>query len=512
MNVRRGFAAALLLALLFGSAPAVAQDNQAPAGPPAGQTSGMELVTLPNPDSPLVSVRLLFDAGSIHDPEGKEGLASLTALMVSQASTQKRSYTDLLEALYPLAASIDSNTDREVTIFSGEVHRDSLNAYTTLFAEALLQPAFSADDFKRNRDLLESYLTNTLRSNDELLGLEMIQEKIFQGHPYEHHPAGTVEGLKNITLDDVKRFYKERYTQANLMLGLAGGYSNDYAAKLQKDIAAALPKGQKGRPGLPEPRKAAGRTFTLIEKETGSVGVSFGFPLPVTRADADYYPLMVAASYLGEHRSSHGRLFQELREKRGLNYGNYAYIEHYFAPPQTNNPTPNVPRRDQYFSVWIRPVVPADAQFALRAGLYEVQRLHDKGLTKEEFELARDFLVNYSKLWAQSQETRLGIHMDSKRYGMPYWIDEIESRLKKLTVEDVNRAVKKYLHPDNYEAVIVTANAAQLKDTLQKDEPSPKKYNSEVAPDVLEADKTITTLKVRPTAIEIVPIGQVFQK
>lgn len=500
MNVRQGFAAALLLASLFATAPAAAQD------------SGMELVTLPNPDSPLVSIRLQFDAGSIHDPEGKEGLAALTALMVSQASTQKRSYTDLLEALYPLAASIEGNTDREVTVFSGEVHRDSLNEYTALFTEALLQPAFNEDDFKRNRDQLESFLTNTLRSNDELLGLEMIQEKIFQGHPYQHSAEGTVEGLQNVTLDDVKRFYKERYTQASLMLGLAGGYPNDYAAKLQKDLAAALPKGQKARRDLPEPRKATGRTFTLIEKETGSVGISFGFPLPVTRADADYYPLMVAASYLGEHRSSHGRLFSELREKRGLNYGDYAYIEHYFAPPITNNPTPIVPRRDQYFSVWIRPVVPADAQFALRAGLYEVQRLYDKGLTKAEFELARDFLINYSKLWAQSQENRLGIHMDSKFYGMPYWIDEIESRLKKLTVEDVNRVVKKYLHPDNYEAVIVTANAAQLKDTLQKDEPSPKKYNSEVEPDVLEADKAITTLKVRPTAIEIVPIGQVFQK
>ena len=64
------------------------------------------LVTLPNPASPLVSIRLQFDAGSIHDPKGKEGLAALTPMMVSQASTQKRSYTDLLEPLSPLAASI----------------------------------------------------------------------------------------------------------------------------------------------------------------------------------------------------------------------------------------------------------------------------------------------------------------------------------------------------------------------------------------------------------------------
>ena len=87
--------------------------------------------------------------------------------------------------------------------------------------------------------------------------------------------------------------------------------------------------------------------------------------------------------------------------------------------------------------------------------------------------------------------------MDSQFYGMPYYIDEIEARLKKLTSADVNAAIKKYLSTDNYEAVLVTANAQQLKETLQKDEPSPKTYNSPVDADVTEADKKIVPLKVR---------------
>jgi zinc protease len=103
----------------------------------------------------------------------------------------------------------------------------------------------------------------------------------------------------------------------------------------------------------------------------------------------------VANSFLGEHRTFNGRLMNELRGDRGLNYGDYSYIEYWNVPPFTSLPSPNVPRREQYFSVWIRPVVPVDAQFALRAGLYEVQRLRDQGLTQEEFELTRDFLVNY---------------------------------------------------------------------------------------------------------------------
>jgi zinc protease len=511
MNRSRILAAGLCLAL----AASGAASQQAPA---QQKTSGMkaeehpiQLVTLPSPGSPIVAVRLLFDVGSIHDPAGKEGLAALTGFMVAQAGTQKRSYKDLLETLYPMAASINVTIDREITEIGGQVHRDKLAEYTALLQEAVLQPAFSEADFQRNKEQLVAYLTNSLRSNDELLGLEMLQQEIFENHPYGHAPAGTVEGLGSLTLDDVKKFYKEHYTQSNLMLGVGGGYPTDYPGKLQKDLAA-LPKGEAGRLELPALPKIEGRNYTIVDKQTGSVGLHFGWPIPITRADADFYPLMVATSYLGEHRTSHGRLYQELREKRGLNYGDYAYLEYYANPPFTSNPTPNVPRRQQYYSIWIRPVVPEDAQFALRGALAEVHRLREEGLTKEEFELTRDYLRNYTKLWAQSLSDRLGFLMESTYYGTPYFIEEIEKNLAKITVADVNRVVKKYITPDNYDAVLVTANGAAVKEMLQKDEPSPKTYNAAVAEEVTERDKQFIGLKVKPTALEVVPVDQTFQK
>jgi zinc protease len=490
----------LVLAVLLGLAAAA-----------PGAAAPIATVALPNAGSPLVAIQVRFDVGSIQDPAGKEGLAALTSMMIGQAGTQKRSYTDLLEALYPMAAGVESSTDREVTVIGGMVHRDRLADYTALLEEALLQPAFSQEDLERNRSLLSSILTSSMRSSDERLGLELLQQKIFPGHPYGHSPLGTVDGLKSITLDDVKRFYQEHYTQASLMLGVAGGYPSDYVARLTKDLSA-LPAGQKGRAPLPPAPKVQGHNFTLVEKQTGSVEINIGYPLPITRADADYYPLMVANSFLGEHRNSSGRLMNELRGDRGLNYGDYSYIEYLVSPPAVTTPPPNAPRREQYFSVWIRPVVPADAQFALRAGLYEVQRLRDQGMTEADFNLTRDFVLNYSKLWAQSLQDRLGYAMDSKFYGMPYYIDEIQTRLPKLTVADVNAAIKKYLSTDNYEAVMVTANAQQLKDTLQKDEPSPKTYTSQVDAKVIEGDKIIVPLKVAPTKIEIVPVAEVFQK
>ncbi len=312
----------------------------------------------------------------------------------------------------------------------------------------------------------------------------------------------------------MRRFYQQHYTQANLMLGVAGGYPQGpqgYVERLQRAFSG-LPAGTPGRTPLPPLPKIEGRRFQLLEKETGSVGIHLGYPLPVTRADADYYPLLVVNSYLGEHRTSHGRLMQKLREERGLNYGDYSYIEFWPNPPVTDHPSPGVPRRQQFFSVWLRPVVPADAQFALRGALHEIQRLREEGMTREDFELTREFLIHYSKLWAQSQSDRLGVLMDSKFYGTPYFIDEVETRLRKLTLDDANRVLRKYLRTDDYVAVMVTGNAQQLAETLRKDEPSPKTYNAEVTPAIREVDRQFVGLQVQPTEVRIVPVSQVFQK
>ena len=498
-----------LALLLVALSPTVseAQDESEQEGGPK-----LELVTLPSPGSPLVAVRLMFNAGSIYDPQDREGLAALTALMVGEAGTAKRSYKELIDALYPMAASIGTNTDREVTVISGETHRDNLEEYLKLLAEVVLKPGFAESDFTRNKEQLLSYLTTTLRaSNDELLGLETLQQEIFEGHPYGHAPAGTVAGLDRITLDDVKKFYASHFTRNRLMLGIAGGYPEGLEKRVV-EIFGALPAGEgPGRADLPDPPEIEGRNFTLVDKDTGSVGIHFGYPLSIDRSDDDYYPLMVANSFLGEHRTFHGRLMQQLREVRGLNYGNYSYIEYWEAPPFTSSPGPGVPRRQQYFSVWIRPVVPDTAHFALRAALWEVDRLVNRGLTPEEFELTRDFLVNYSKLWAQTLSDRLGFLMDSRYYGMPYYIDEIDRRLASITVGEVNRAVKKYIRASSYDAVLVTDDAQSLKAAIEADDPSPITYGSEKPQSILEVDKKIQKLSVEPTSFEIVPVEEMFE-
>src|SRR5213079_816136 len=108
----------------------------------------MASVLLPG-TSPLVTFRIVFTTGSAFDPAGKEGLASLTAKMLAQGGTRSMSYDQIVQALYPMASSVNSQVDKEMTVFSGTTHIENLDRYYSLFKDMLLDPGFRAEDFNR---------------------------------------------------------------------------------------------------------------------------------------------------------------------------------------------------------------------------------------------------------------------------------------------------------------------------------------------------------------------------
>ncbi|MGA7162245.1 MAG: pitrilysin family protein [Bacteroidota bacterium] len=467
------------------------------------------------PNSPLVSFRVVVRSGSINDPAGKEGLNALTATMIGQGGSRSLSYQQIVDKLYPWAARIRVQADKEETTIIGEVHRDHLQEFFGIFWELIASPRFDSDDFARNKDEQINYLKNTLRGNDdENLGKEGLNLLMYTNHPYRTAVEGTVQGLNSITLDDVRAFHHAMYSQSRIIFGIAGGYPKAFIEQVKKGLAD-LPLGSFTEVALPNPVPPVGVEGMIIQKENRATAISFGYPIDVTRADKDYYALLVANSYLGEHRTFNGVLMNHLRGDRGLNYGDYSYIENFIQDGGSTFPDPNIPRREQFFSVWIRPVEPKNAQFAIRAAMHEVQLLVDNGLTKEDFETTRNFLINYSKLWVQTQSRRLGYVMDSQFYGIPYYVDYVAQQLSALTVDEVNAAIKKHLQAKNYYLSIVAKDAGPLKEALLSNAPSPIQYNNPNVPaEILEQDKVIQslTVNINKEKFRIVPSSELFEK
>jgi zinc protease len=204
-----------------------------------------------------------------------------------------------------------------------------------------------------------------------------------------------------------------------------------------------------------------------------------------------------------------------MRGLRGLNYGDYSYIENFIQDGGSTFPIPNTPRRQQYFSIWIRPVPHDKAAFALRQAVRELQMFVENGLTEEEFQATRNFLKNYSKLWIQSQSRRLGYEMDGVFYGRASLVDELERRLPNLTREQVNAAIKKHLQSKNLSIAVVTQDATKFRDTLLSGQPSPLHYDTSGTPDsILAEDKKIEShpLNINRDRLRIIDANKMFEE
>jgi zinc protease len=478
------------------------------------KTAAGAIATVLQPNrSPLITFRILFMTGSAFDPEGKEGVANLTAAMLAQGGSRPMSYEQITNAFYPMATSFSYQVDKEMTVFSGTTHVDNLDRYYTIISQMLLDPGFRQEDFTRLKTDAINFLKVSLReANDEELGKEQLYNMIYASHPYGHHNTGSLSALERLTLDDVRAFYRQNYKRGNLVMGLAGGYSPAFLNKVKADFAK-LPAGSSSQMVLKSPAVDAGMRIEIIKRDTRSTGISLGFPIEVTRRDRDWPALSVIASYFGQHRSSNSYLYQRLRELRGLNYGDYAYIEYFPRGMYQFAPDPNLGRRQQIFQIWIRPVEPQNGHFTLRAALYEYDKLVRDGMSKEVFEGARDFLLKNINILTSTQDANLGYALDSRYYGIPDFNTYMRERLSQLTLGDVNNAIKRYLKSDRMRIVMVTKDAEGLREAIIKNNPSPIKYNAPKPDEILNEDKVLMNYRitVKPEDVVIVPVERVFQ-
>jgi len=463
--------------------------------------------------SPLVDLRFAFLTGAADDPPGKEGIASLTASMLARGGSRTLSFEQISQRFFPMATQVSVQVDKHMTTFSAQTHIDNLDAFYAILRDMLLDPGWRPEDLTRLRDDQINALRTGIRgNNDEELGKEVLYNAIYAGHPYGHHNFGKVSSIGSITIEDMKAFRKARYTQANLILGLAGGYPPSFVKRVLADFGK-LPAGKAARPDVPTPKKIDGMSLTIIDKPTRAAAISFGFPIDVRRGHPDYAALLVAQSYFGQHRSSAGQMYQRIRELRGLNYGDYAYLEYFPNGMFRFEPEPNLARPQQIFQVWIRPLELPTAHFGLRLALHELERLVREGLSEEAFERTRGFLSKYVSLLVKTKSAELGYAIDSAYYGIPAYPAYVREGLARLTRDSVNRAIRKHLDTGNMHVVLVAPEAEKWKRRLLANEPSPMKYNAPKPDAVLEEDKTVEKrpIPLREDRVTIIPVDRVFE-
>jgi zinc protease len=217
------------------------------------------------------------------------------------------------------------------------VHRDHLDAYYDILRRVVLEPRFDAADFDRLREDQVNAITAGLRaSDDEGLAKETLNTLIHEDGAYGRPVEGTVRALGAVTREDVLRHRRERFTRERASAAIAGDVPGGFVRRVESDLAS-LPAGASDPPRVPASRTPEGIELTVVTKPCRAWAISIGHPIAVTRADDDFYPLFLANSYFGEHRTFNGVLMNKMRSERGLNYGDYSYVETFaqdaFLPP-----------------------------------------------------------------------------------------------------------------------------------------------------------------------------------
>jgi len=177
-------------------------------------------------------------------------------------------------------------------------------------------------------------------------------------------------------------------------------------------------------------------------------------------------------------------------------------------------PNAGIARRAQLFEIWIRPVVPVNAHMALRIAIHELDRLVAEGLTEEEFQTTRGYLMKNAYLLTSTQDHQLGYALDQKWFGLGDYATTMREKLGKLTRADVNAAVKKHLQAKDLAVAIVTKDAEGLKEKLVGDVFSPITYDGEKPKELLDEDKVIGARKlgIKADAVTITSVEDVFAK
>lgn len=473
-------------------------------------------IELPVPEDPSISYAAWFRVGSQDDPPGKEGLAWLTARMLAEGGTKSHTWPAIVELLYPMAASWRISVDREMSVIEGRSHVDTAADYEALLVQQWTAPAFDALDFERLRSEGLSYLETTLRySSDEELGKAGLEWFVFGGTRYAHPSVGTVAGLSAITLDDVREFHRTHYTADRVVFAIGGRYGSTSLGALEATRERLTAVAPEPPAAAPSPAVIDGKQVLLIDKPGADASISFGHPIDLLRGDPDFHALWLANSWLGEHRNSSSHLYEVIRETRGLNYGDYSYIEAYPGGGYRQMPPTNVGRRVQLFQIWIRTLPNEQAVFALKAAHRELGAMVERGMTAEEFELTREFLRKYVLHFAETTDERLGYAIDDRFYGLDHsHLDRFIAGLDALTLDQVNAAIREHFDPANLKIVVVTGKPDTIREQLLSKEPTTIQYASPKSDAVLTEDREIGkhALGIAADAITVVPVDSMFAK
>lgn len=415
-----------LLALLFLVAAFAAPVQAATHIDRVRSPGGVEAWLVEDHSVPVIALRVIWRGGSALDPVEKLGLANMTAALMDEGAgpLDSQAYQRQLEDL-----SISLSFEDGLDTFGGTLKTMTVNKDKAfdLFRLAISEPRFDAEAVERIRSGILARIRRSAADPDYLAG-RLWWSRAFPDHPYGRPVAGTVETVPRIAQDDLKGFVAQRLARGTMYVGVVGDITPAELAPLLDRVFGALPA-EAASYALPSVAPRAGGTIAEIERPVPQSVVLFG-KAGLRRRDPDFYAAFVMNHILGGGSFS-SRLYQEVREKKGLAYSIGTYL---------------------YPLDWSPLILGSVATQNARVGetialiRQEWGRLAAGGVTEEELTAAKSYLTGSYVLQFDNTDkiARLLVSIQLDDLGIDY-IDKRNSYIEAVTRADIARVAKRLL-------------------------------------------------------------------
>jgi zinc protease len=413
--------------------------------PQAFQTSlanGLRVVIFEDKRLPLVSYRLAFMSGDVHDPSDSVGLTSAMASMLTEG-TESYSSLALAEKIERLGASISTSSSDDFTVIAASALALYNSEILHLMSEIVFRPTFPDDE-------LDLYKRNTIenlkfqRSQPNFLANEQTARLLYGAHPYSRvsPSAGDIEKLSS---DALSRFHNHRFIPNNAVSIAVGDVERDELLKEIEEHFGDWGQGTSPELTFPQPPSRDKTTLTIVDRQGSAQSNIVLANLALNRNDPDYFAVIVMNQVLGAGASS--RVFMNLREEKGYTYGAYTRVDMKKLAG------------DFEATAEVRTAVTGDS---LKEFFYELNRIRNEKVSESELADAKNFLTGVFPIRAETQEGLTNLIVSQELYNLPKdYLQTYRDHVNAVTIDEVHRVANKYIAPDKM-AIVIVGDAEEI--------------------------------------------------
>jgi predicted Zn-dependent peptidase len=395
--------------------------------------SGLTVVSQHMSEVRSVSVGFWFDVGARDEPDRLAGTSHFLEHLLFKG-TERRTAKQIADEFDAVGGDVNAFTGKEATCYYARVLDDDLPMALDVLSDMLTQSVIDPDEFESERRVILEEIAMHEDAPDELVH-DLYYRTMWDGHPLGRPVLGFNDTISKVSADDVRAYWNERYGPANAVISAAGNVDHEKLVAAVEEVFAHRAGRRTLRSGEPPKPHQGVNVFRRPTEQAHIVIGTEGLP----RSHEDRHALALIDTVLGGGMSS--RLFQEVREKRGLAYSVYSYRS-LFADTGS-------------FAVYAG-TTPQNANTVVELVFNELDQLARDGISDAEFKRAKGHLKGSLVLSSEDPGSRMNqLGRQQLTLGEVYSVSELIAKFDSVTPDDVRRVLDKLFASGEFRVTVV---------------------------------------------------------